>query len=65
MTKTSNIVWFVTLRAIDVESAQITREVPIELKGKISELLPAGIKAASRRILKGSDRQAELLAPSA
>ncbi len=50
VTKISTIIWFVTIRAIDVESGQVAGEVPIELKGDISELLPKGMAALARWI---------------
>jgi hypothetical protein len=51
VTKLSNLIWFVTGRAVDVRAGKVVRQDELEVKGVIQDMMPKVMASLSRRLV--------------
>jgi hypothetical protein len=59
VSKTSNLIWFMSGQLIDVAGRKIVLDDEFELKGPRDEMVPRGAVALARRIARAAARELE------
>src|SRR6266540_3371846 len=57
VSKISNLIWYLSATMVDVRAGRVRSYEEFELKGKIADLLPPGMRAMARRLIASDSTQ--------